>query len=171
MNKESADSAQASELLSGELMSIGAARGVAREELVTDFVLKHIAPELAKHYAFLVEKGMLKQSDLHPAVFACLRAIYGGACIDLDAGQVVGKHTDDMACVMHAPVGRVPTKAGRNLLIFDAVKEEIRGGSSLATAARVVSESVRHGDVAGVELQVLAARTVINIYRKLLNAP
>jgi len=167
MNKPGANPAANESQIELELVSVEVARGRERQELTREFVTKHIVPELTKHHAFLIEGGMLNQADLHPVVFECLEAIYGGSCMECVADQTA-QCGSCLICLTRAPVGRAPTKEGRNQLLFEKVEKMLETGLSLAAASRLVSEGVIKGDIDGVEQQVLSARTVRNIYRKLL---
>ena len=172
MDKRRVEMAQNESSVTAMLSTIEEARGTERRQLVASFVRSYIAPELARHHTFLLESGMLDKSALHPVVFQCLEAIFNGVCIN--CAQTTGAPNNCggcIACLTHAPVGRSPTQAGRNILIFEAVQCAVLDGCSIALATRKVSEEVRQGRLNGVDQQVLAARTVLNIYREILKTP
>ena len=160
-----------------ELRAISSARGTQRADLVGGFVRDHVLTELRQHREALIKAGVYDVASLHPMVVNCLESFYQGQCLECGASQEQADvavdsdvdSEDSLSCLLHAPVGRAPTKAGRNQLIFDAVQTYVLGGSSVASATRQVSDQVRSGEVEGIEQQVLATRTVLNIYRNTLN--
>ena len=169
--------AEPSELeLELELELLEHSRGKKRQVLTRHIIEKFVLPELTAHRTWLIESGFYVPEQHHPVIRECLESIYAHGNLTIlphrsrsEGPDDVTEHLPNSSSLINSPMGRGPTKEGRNEHIFDEVEKCIAAGSSQITASKAVSEQIRQGRVNTIDQQVLSSRTVLNIHRKIVD--